>query len=253
MQGCDASILLDVTPSQEAVEKKALQNGPLVRGYEVVDDIKLQLEAACPGVVSCADLLAFATRDSFVYTGVGHYDVAGGRRDGLASLATNAERDLPMPEFTAEQNIQLFERKGMTLEELVLLIGAHSIGSAHCSVISGRFHDEAKAKDIDRGYWLKMQTLTICQTDDQDVPFDPSSQHKMDSRFYKELLTKKSLIESDQNLANEPRSHGIMTKMVGDQAGWLAKFAAAMQKLGETEVLVGDQGEVRKQCRHVNK
>lgn len=252
MQGCDASILLDVTPTQEPVEKLSNNNGPLVRGFEIIDDIKLQLEAACPGVVSCADLLAFATRDSFVFSGVGQYDVAGGRRDGLASLESNVKGNLPMLEATAEQNIELFERKGLTLEELVLLVGAHSIGSAHCNIVSGRFHDEAKAKDIDKGYWLKMQTLTVCQSKDQTVPFDPVSQNKMDSRFYNELLTKKSLIESDQNLADEPQASSIMAKMAEDQAGWLVKFAAAMQKLGETDVLVGDQGEVRKECRHVN-
>lgn len=252
MQGCDASILLDTTPTGEEVEKKARHNGPLVRGYEVVDDIKAELEKACPGVVSCADILAFATRDSLVYSGVPVYAVAGGRRDVRASLAVNVEDNLPLPDATAEDNIRLFQKKGMTLEDLVLLVGAHSIGSAHCSVVAGRFRDKEKEKDIDRGYWLKMQTMTVCQSESQDVPFDPYSHHKMDSRFYKELLTNKALIESDHNLAREPRANNVMKKLVDDQPGWLAKFTNAMKKLGETEVFVGDQGEIRKQCRAVN-
>ena len=252
MQGCDASLLLDRTPTGEEVEKKARHNGPLVRGYEVIDDIKTQLEKACPGVVSCADLLAFATRDSLVYSGVPTYAVEAGRRDARASLAANVEGNLPLPDATAEDNIRLFQRKGMTLEELIVLMGAHSIGSAHCSVVAGRFHNKQKAKEIDRGYWLKMQTMTVCQSEDQDLPFDPYSHHKMDSRFYKELLTNKALIESDHNLAKDPRGNAVMKKFVNDQAVWIAKFTNAMKRLGETEVLVGDQGEVRKQCRAVN-
>ena len=61
VQGCDASVLIDGPNT----EKTAGPNLGL-RGYEVIDDAKTQLEAACPGVVSCADILALAARDSVV-------------------------------------------------------------------------------------------------------------------------------------------------------------------------------------------
>ncbi|GFP97490.1 peroxidase 39 [Phtheirospermum japonicum] len=250
--GCDASILLDRTPSGEDVEKNSPQNGKFVRGFEAIDEIKAQLEAECPGVVSCADVLAFANRDSLVYTGVPSFNVAAGRRDGLASLARNGEFNLPFPESTAQQMTELFQRKGMTLEEMVMLTGAHSIGAAHCTVVAGRFRDPEKSKVIDRGYLLKMQVMTMCQNDTQDLAFDPYSQQKMDSRFYKELLRNRALLESDQNLVLEPNANGVMKKYVNDQNGWLASFTAAITKLGGIEVLTGNQGEIRKQCRFVN-
>jgi hypothetical protein len=59
VQGCDGSVLLEGPNS----EKTAAPNLNL-RGFEVVDEAKADLEAVCPGVVSCADILAFGARDA---------------------------------------------------------------------------------------------------------------------------------------------------------------------------------------------
>jgi peroxidase len=61
-QGCDGSILLDDVGSFVG-EKTAFPNRNSVRGYEVIDEIKKNVELLCPGVVSCADIAALAARD----------------------------------------------------------------------------------------------------------------------------------------------------------------------------------------------
>lgn len=62
LKGCDASILLDDT-STFTGEKNAGPNANSVRGYEIIDAIKTQLEASCNATVSCADILSLAARD----------------------------------------------------------------------------------------------------------------------------------------------------------------------------------------------
>lgn len=64
-QGCDGSILLDDTSSFTG-EKSAGPNANSARGFEVIDTIKSNVEAACKATVSCADILALAARDGVV-------------------------------------------------------------------------------------------------------------------------------------------------------------------------------------------
>lgn len=62
LQGCDASLLINSTPGNSA-EKDAGAN-LTVRGFDLIDTIKTAVEKICPGKVSCADIIALATRDS---------------------------------------------------------------------------------------------------------------------------------------------------------------------------------------------
>lgn len=251
-QGCDASILLEKTPSGEKTEREAPQNGIFVRGFEEIEEVKAALEAACPGIVSCADTLAYAAREALAENGVQRYPVAAGRRDRPVSLAVNAERDCPLPDSPAQETIKLFERKGLTIDDLVVLIGAHSIGEAHCTVYEGRFQDPEKRKDINPQYLDQLHVQGFCVDQEQTLPFDRMSQNIMDAGFYKQLLAKETLIESDHNLVVEPNTNAIMKKYADDQEGWIARFIQAITKMGEIEVLTGDQGEIRKQCKAFN-
>ncbi|MED6212726.1 Peroxidase 52, partial [Stylosanthes scabra] len=64
VNGCDGSVLLDDSHNING-EKNSPPNKNSLRGFEVVDEIKSELDKACnASIVSCADILAVAARDS---------------------------------------------------------------------------------------------------------------------------------------------------------------------------------------------
>ena len=117
-QGCDGSVLLDGPRS----EKTAAINAAL-HGFEVIDVAKAAVEKACPGVVSCADILAFASRDSVKLTGGQGWAVPAGRKDGLVSNAAEPAQELPLPSMKVDQLLPMFAKKGITAQQMVALAG----------------------------------------------------------------------------------------------------------------------------------
>ena len=79
-------MLLD-NSSSIVSEKGSNPNRNSLRGFEVVDQIKAALEAACPGTVSCADILALAARDSTVLVRT----TTSGRHDNNIAIALAKE------------------------------------------------------------------------------------------------------------------------------------------------------------------
>ena len=59
--------------------------------FKVIDDIKAEIEKKCPKTVSCADILTAAARNATVSAGGPYWMVPYGRKDGLVSLAKEAQ------------------------------------------------------------------------------------------------------------------------------------------------------------------
>lgn len=126
--------------SEEQNSEGHFINNPSLRGYEVIDEAKAELEAHCPQTVSCADILAFAARDSaYLLWGI-KYALRLGRWDGLVSLIHEPPLNLPAPFFDLQLLHQFFKTKGLSLEEMVTLSGAHSIGVSNCSAVTPRLY-----------------------------------------------------------------------------------------------------------------
>ncbi|KAH7429370.1 hypothetical protein KP509_09G044300 [Ceratopteris richardii] len=119
VQGCDGSLLLKSIAGVIEGEQEALPNANSVRGFEVVDAIKAALEQECPGIVSCADILALAARDSVAVSGGPSYPVQLGRRDSLTANRELANKNLPgsrlspAPRARCEINVDMSMLKPM--------------------------------------------------------------------------------------------------------------------------------------------
>lgn len=247
VQGCDASVLLDSTPGNTA-EKDAPANKSL-RGFEVIDKIKQMLEAQCPGVVSCADVLAFAARDAVLFAGGPYYGVPTGRRDGSRSVFSDTFTALPAPFLNASSLISLFATHGFNVQDMVALSGGHTLGVAHCAAFKNRLTTETAT--LDSGLGSSLAATCKSGGDSATATFDRTST-AFDGVYFKELQQRRGLLSSDQTLFESPETKQLVNMFAMNPGYFFYAFNQGMLKMGQIDLKEGDHGEVRKSCRVVN-
>lgn len=224
----------------------------------MIDAAKAELELRCPGIVSCADILAFAARDSAWKVGKIYYDIPSGRRDGNVSLINEPLLNLPPPFFNATALRDNFARKGLSLDEMVTLSGAHSIGISHCTSFSTRLYP-TQDPTLDPKFAAFLKKIcpppvvnATASTVNPTVNLDSLTPTCLDNKYYVGLKANRGLLTSDQVLLTSPLTSKLVLYNAQNGNVWANKFAAAMVHMGNIEVLTGKQGEIRKNCRVVN-
>uniref|UniRef100_A0ACD5WF78 Uncharacterized protein n=1 Tax=Avena sativa TaxID=4498 RepID=A0ACD5WF78_AVESA len=256
VNGCDGGLLID----GPGTEKTAPPNLS-VKGYDLIADVKTELERRCPGVVSCSDIEILATRDAVRLAGGNAYTVRTGRRDSRRQSRA-ADVNLPGPDSTVAQSTAFFGNLGLGQMDMVLLLGAHTVGVTHCSAIkTSRLYSYggkpgATDPTLDPYYAFVYKTY-VCPnkpSSDGNVVFldDQHSALKVDNTFYKMLQKRRGVLSVDQNLYGHGASTRWMVDMLAntDNFSWL--FPKALVKLSEVNVLTGTQGEVRRVCNRFN-
>lgn len=243
IQGCDASILIDPM-SNQASEKEAGPNIS-VKGYDVIEEIKTELEKKCPNVVSCADIVAVSARDSVKLTGGPTYSVPLGRRDSLVSNREDAD-NLPGPDIAVPKLIEEFGNQGFSIEEMVAMLGGgHSIGICRC------FFIEADAAPIDPDY--RKNISNSCDGKDSgNVPMDMTTPDAFDGSYFGLVLAKRMPLTIDRLMGLDKRTEPIVKAMSDKTTDFSPIFAKAMEKLSVLKVLTGKDGEIRKTCSEFN-
>ncbi|KAF8390655.1 hypothetical protein HHK36_025182 [Tetracentron sinense] len=256
VEGCDASVLI-ASPNGDA-EKDAPDNLSLAGdGFDTVIKAKEAVEAQCPGVVSCADILAIAARDVVVLAGGPTYSVELGRRDGLISKASQVTGNLPEPSSNLDHLNSMFRIHNLSQIDMIALSGAHTIGFSHCSRFVNRLYNFSDSSPLDPSLdpdYAK-QLMSACPKNFDPsiaVDNDPVTPQLFDNVYYKNLVAGKGLLTSDEVLFTDRASKSSVKLFAKHSRNFTQAFVTAMIKLGRVGVKVDKQGEIRKDCTAFN-
>nr|AAC67489.1 peroxidase [Glycine max] len=145
VNGCDGSVLVELNTRGIKLKRNAIPNLTISEALGFIEAIKRLVEAECPGG-SLLVLISWlwTARDSIHATGGPYWNVPTGRRDGFISRAADPLRQpscsFSQPHYLTQPNT-LWAMLDLNANDLVLLVGAHTIGIAHCSSISTRLYN----------------------------------------------------------------------------------------------------------------
>ncbi|XVE99114.1 hypothetical protein REPUB_Repub03eG0169000 [Reevesia pubescens] len=195
IRGCDASVLLN-----SKGKNKAEKDGPpkiSLHVFYVIDHAKTALESKCPGIVSCANILALAARDA---------------------VALN------------------FAHRGLSIEDLVALSGGHTLGFSHYSSFQNRIHNFSATLDVDPTmnppFVARLRSVCLAHNKVKNarLPLD-SSNFLFDNAYYKLVLQGKSIFSSDQALLTTPKTKALVSKFASSQKAFENAFVNSMIKM----------------------
>jgi peroxidase len=251
VQGCDGSILLDSTSTIDS-EKDAIPNKNSVRGFEVIDYIKTKVDKICGrSIVSCADILAVAARDSVVLLGGRPWKVKLGRKDSTTANSTLALLNLPNSSLDLPAILTKFEKQGLNAKDLVVLSGGHTLGLSECRFFRTRIYNDT---DISPRFARNLRKYCPSTPGDGDFNLEDLDEtpNRFDRSYFKNILKDKALLHSDQVLINNRTTYRLVKKYSYDSYAFKNDFGESMIKMGSIGALTGNQGQVRNNCRFVN-
>lgn len=257
VQGCDGSILIE---GPDAEQHAFAHQG--VRGRDIIERAKAQLEATCPGVVSCADIVALAARDAVALANGPAYEVPTGRRDGVVSNKTLADEIMP----DVADPIQLlkfkFLKQGLSEKDLVLLSSAHTIGTTACFFMNNRLYDfpPQGGPDPSINPQILPELTSNCPQNGDDnvrIPLDHNSGEIFDNQILQNIRNGFAVLQSDAALYQDEATKRVVDSYIDPLsalfgASFEGDFAEAMVKMGMIGIKTGEFGEIRRVCSSFN-
>jgi peroxidase len=140
----------------------------------------------------------------------------------------------------------------------LLRAGAHTIGISHCNSFSERLYNftgrGGADPSLDPMYAAKLRQKCKTLTDNTTiVEMDPGSFRTFDVDYYRNLVKRRGLFQSDAALITDATSKADVLRVLnGPPEFFFNVFGASMVKMGMVDVKTGSEGEIRKNCAFVN-
>ena len=136
---------------------------------------------------------------------------------------------------------------------MVALSGGHTIGLARCSSFRAHIYNDS---DIDPTFAATRRANCPrnngTQADFNLAPLDLQTPNRFDNDYFKNLVVKRGLLHSDQELFNGGSQDSLTQTYSTNQAVFFQDFVAAMIKMGNIMPAAGTSTEIRMRCRFVN-
>lgn len=87
------------------------------------------------------------------------------------------------------------------------------------------------------------------------TPLDYATPFEFDNEYFINILQGRGLLHSDNVLVNEDHEGEILSQVwyyASDRQAFFSSYVESVVKMGNINVLTGDQGEIRRNCRFVN-
>ncbi|KAH0936704.1 hypothetical protein HID58_004165, partial [Brassica napus] len=179
-----------------------------------------------------------------------YWEVKLGRKDGKVSLAANV-KSLPSQTDVITETLKVFAKFGLNTEDFFALLGAHTIGTASCKLITDRINS------IDRSFivlnfnplFLVMlqQACPIGCDGSRRVALDTGSELVFDTSIFKNILNGSAVLNIDQSLLNIPTIYRLLQEFLTFER-FNTIFVRPMNRMSEIEVKTGLNGEIRRNC-----
>jgi peroxidase len=147
-------------------------------------------------------------------------------------------------------------------KDLVVLSADHTIGTSHCFSFSDRLYNftgRVNPSDIDPtlepSYMARLKSKCASLNNNTTlVEMDLGSFRTFDLDYFKNIVKWRGLFHSDGALLTNAFTRAYVQRHAGGgyKEEFFTDFAASMVKMGNADVLIGSQGEIRKNCSVVN-